>query len=276
MGRLSALMSRISVCTQAWESVQSNRCHRVPIGGLFPRLHIVWSNPVFNIFISYRREDSEAHSGRIYDRLVAHYDEKAVFMDVDAIPFGVDFRDHLDKAVAQCDVLLAVIGEQWLDPRLKDGPNQGQRRLDDATDFVRIEIVSALERGIPVIPVLVGKASMPREADLPDCLKKLAFRNAAEVRFGQDFRDHANRLIRGIEHLRKAKEEKEAEKEKRELLLRGRSRPPTARRLERLQSVERKASFDAVGPHESPGPNSGKADSGRHGCRQRDPQTVPN
>ena len=175
---------------------------------------------MFNIFISYRREDSEAHAGRIYDRLVSHYDEKAVFMDVDAVPLGVDFREHLDQAVGKCNVLVVIIGEHWLEVCFKDGPKQGQRRLDDPTDFVRIEIVSALNRGIPVIPVMVGKASMPDEAALPDCLKKLAFRNAAEVRSGRDFRDHVNRLIRGIEHLRKANEEKEAEKQRQELILR--------------------------------------------------------
>lgn len=175
---------------------------------------------MFNVFISYRREDSEAHAGRIYDRMVADYGEKAVFMDIDAIPIGVDFREHLDQAVGKCDVLLAVIGENWLEVCFKDGPKQGQRRLDDPTDIVRIEIVSALDRGIPVIPVLVGKASMPSEANLPDCLKKLAFRNAAEVRSGRDFRDHVSRLIRGIEHLRKANEEKVADKQRQELLLR--------------------------------------------------------
>ena len=83
------------------------------------------------IFISYRREDSEHVTGRIYDRLESHFGRDNVFLDVDAIPLGVDFREHLGRAVGRCDVLLAVIGERWLDiPSLK-GPNQGRRRLDD-------------------------------------------------------------------------------------------------------------------------------------------------
>ncbi len=153
------------------------------------------------IFISYRREDSEAIAGRLYDRLEVHFGHDNVFIDIDNIPFGVDFRQHLDQAVSRCDVLLAVIGEQWLEVCHKDGANQGQRRLEDASDFVRIEIESALARGIPVIPVLVGKATMPANARLPQSLKELAFRNAAEVRPGRDFRDHVDRLARGIEEL---------------------------------------------------------------------------
>jgi len=153
------------------------------------------------IFISYRREDSEAHAGRIFDRLTARFGREAVFMDVDTIPFGVDFVAHLDAAVSQCDVVLAVIGERWLDARHEEGPRKGQRRLDDPTDFVRIEIGSALARDIPVVPVLVGRASMPPAADLPDALKGLARRNAAEVRPGRDFHDHMSRLIHGLEEL---------------------------------------------------------------------------
>jgi hypothetical protein len=154
------------------------------------------------IFLSYRREDSEHIAGRLYDRLKARFGRGNVFMDLDTIPFGVDFREHLGQAVARCDVLLAVIGEAWLDVRFENGPRQGQRRLDDPADFVRIEVESALARNIPVIPVLVGKAAMPAEQELPQgTLRALAFRNAAEVRSGRDFHDHVSRLIRGIEHL---------------------------------------------------------------------------
>jgi CheY-like chemotaxis protein len=158
------------------------------------------------IFLSYRREDSEHVAGRIYDRLEAHFGGENVFMDVAAIPFGVDFREHLDRAVGQCDVLLAVIGERWLDARFVDGPRQGQRRLDDPADFLRIEIQSALARGIPVIPVLVGGARMPVESDLPEGLRGLAYRNATEVRSGRDFRDHVDRLTRGIEEVVRSRE----------------------------------------------------------------------
>jgi CheY-like chemotaxis protein len=149
------------------------------------------------IFISYRREDSEHITGRLYDRLEQRFGRDNVFMDVETIPLGVDFREHLDRAVGRCDTLLAVIGERWLDIRHPEG----QRRLDDPGDFVRIEIQAALARGIPVIPVLVGAAMMPGVQDLPEGLKPLAYRNAAEVRSGRDFHDHVDRLARGIEHL---------------------------------------------------------------------------
>ena len=166
------------------------------------------------IFLSYRREDSEHIAERLYDRLEAHFGRDSLFMDIDTIPFGVDFRDYLDQAVGQCDILLAVIGQGWLEARHQKGPRQGQRRLEDPADFVAIEIGSALARKIPVIPVLVAGAVMPAEVQLPDCLRALAYRNAAEVRSGRDFRDHVDRLIRGIEHLerrRKAHRQRETD-----------------------------------------------------------------
>ena len=98
-------------------------------------------------------------------------------MDVAAIEPGRDFRKAIDQSVATCSVLLAVIGNEWLD--LKDA--EGRRRLDDVNDFVRIELASALRRDIPVIPVLVRGAKMPRPEQLPHDLKELAYRNAVEV-----------------------------------------------------------------------------------------------
>jgi hypothetical protein len=154
-----------------------------------------------NIFLSYRRDDSIDAAGRIYDRLVEHFGSESVFMDVDSIPLGIDFRQYLQDTVSRCDVLLAVIGHGWLEARHPEGPLVGQRRLDNPDDFVRIEIQTALERGILVVPVLVGRATMPVAKDLPDGLKELAFRNAAEVRPGKDFHHHVDRLIRGIESL---------------------------------------------------------------------------
>src|SRR5436305_2110625 len=104
------------------------------------------------LFISYRRDDSIGITGRIYDRLQAHFGPRSIFMDVDSIPLGVDFRQHLNEAVSQCDALIAIIGERWLEIRL-----HGLRRLDDPSDFVRIEIEAALTRNIPVIPILLGQ-----------------------------------------------------------------------------------------------------------------------
>lgn len=90
--------------------------------------------------------------------------------DVDSVPLGVDFRHYLDEQVGRCDVLLAVIGAQWL--------SLLNERRDDPEDFVRIEIESALARGIPVVPILVDEASIPKAGELPAGLAPLAYRNA--------------------------------------------------------------------------------------------------
>lgn len=127
------------------------------------------------IFISYRREDSEGHAGRLYEDLVDRFGKQAVFFDVSAIEPGQDFRKAIDTHVARCSVLLAVIGPRWLDA------SAGTRRIDDPADFVRLEIAAALKRNIPVVPVLVQGAKMPAPAQLPPDLADLAFRNAVEL-----------------------------------------------------------------------------------------------
>ncbi len=153
--------------------------------------------PTPKIFLSYRREDSIDVAGRIHDRLAAHFGANSVFMDVDSIPFGVDFRTYLGDWVGKCDLLLAVVGDRWLEVHDADG----NPRLRDPADFITIEISAALQRAIPVIPLLVGKAAMPKLSQLPPTLSQLAYRNAAEVRSGRDFHTHMDRLIRGIEQL---------------------------------------------------------------------------
>lgn len=148
------------------------------------------------LVISYRRADTPGMAGRIYDQLMEHFGRDSIFMDIDTIPFGVDFRQHISQALGHCDVLLALIGEKWLDLR-----QDGKRHLDDPADFVRIEIEMALKRGIPVIPVLLGQAQMPREDELPVPLGNLAYRNAIQVDVGRDFHIHMDRLIRHLNHL---------------------------------------------------------------------------
>ena len=152
------------------------------------------------IFISYRRSDTGPTAVRIYDRLRARFGAESIFMDVDSIPLAVDFRDHIAQSVGQCDVMLAIIGPEWL------GQSSGTmrmgdpaRRIDDPADFVRNEVEAALNRKIPVIPVLIGHTSMPSHADLPPSLAALAFRNAAQVDSWRDFHIHVDRLIQGIE-----------------------------------------------------------------------------
>ncbi|MFT3957341.1 MAG: toll/interleukin-1 receptor domain-containing protein [Piscinibacter sp.] len=128
------------------------------------------------IFISYRREDSEGHAGRLYEDLAERFGKEAVFFDVSAIEPGQDFRRAIDANVARCGVLLAVIGSRWL-----DAGGAASRRIDDPSDFVRLEIASALKRSIPVVPVLVQGAKMPAAGQLPSDLADLAWRNAVEL-----------------------------------------------------------------------------------------------
>lgn len=149
------------------------------------------------VFISYRREDSQDIAGRIYDRLAAHYGGRNVVYDVDAVPLGVDFRTYLDDQVRLCDVLLAIIGRDWL--TVVD--QNDKRRLDSPRDYLRIEIESAKAHGIPLIPVLVRRASVPADTDLPASLAFLPYINAATVSSGKDFDPHIQRLIRGIDGL---------------------------------------------------------------------------
>ena len=130
-----------------------------------------------SIFINYRRNDSAGEAGRLFDDLTSRFSDKSVFMDVAGIEPGRDFRKAIDQSVANCSILLAMIGQEWLDCR----DSLGGRRLDDANDFVRIELASALRRDIPVVPVLVRGARMPLVEQLPDDLKDLAFRNAVEL-----------------------------------------------------------------------------------------------
>ena len=146
------------------------------------------------IFISYRRDDSGGHAGRLYDRLLQHFGHENIFIDVNTIGPGVDFVEAVNHAVTACDRLIAVIGREWL-----TAPGaRGSRRLDDPEDLVRLEIAAAFERGIPVIPLLVRGAQPPRSTELPDALKELASLNALEV---TDVRFHSDldRLIEEFE-----------------------------------------------------------------------------
>ena len=149
------------------------------------------------LFISYRRNDSADATGRLHDRLKNHFGEESLFYDVDSIPLGHDFHKVIGEAVGKCDALLAIIGETWVEAT----DENGQRRLENPNDLVRIEVESALARDIPVVPVLIGKALMPTEPELPGGLKTLARRNAATVHSGTDFEGQVERLIRGLERL---------------------------------------------------------------------------
>jgi class 3 adenylate cyclase len=156
---------------------------------------------MLKIFVSYRREDTLAIVGRIGDRLRAQYGRSNVYIDVEITPPGVDFRHHFMSAIENCDVVLALIGEYWL-PLDATQPN----RLFDRDDFVRMEIEAALARNIPVIPVLVGKARMAAEPELPPSLVSLVYRTAIRIDEGPDFHHHMDRVIRSLsEHAKKTR-----------------------------------------------------------------------
>jgi len=191
--------TRSLISEQNNQSLNKTTVHTTNTASLYDRKQRGWQN-TNKIFISYRRRDSADVVGRIYDRLTLHFSKEKVFKDVDAMPLGVDFRQYVDEIVGNCDILIAVIGDQWLN---MEGPT-GKRRLDDPRDLVRIEVESALKRGIPVIPVLVQDATMPSEDDLPVSLKGLVYRNGIPVRWDPDFHKDVDRLISGMEaHLTK-------------------------------------------------------------------------
>jgi peptidoglycan hydrolase-like protein with peptidoglycan-binding domain len=147
------------------------------------------------ITISYRRDDSGVITGRIFDRLAAHYGRDSVFRDIDSIPPGADFRQHINRVLDESDMLLAIVGPRWL------GPRGGQNRFDDEADPVRIEIEASLRKQMPVIPVLVLRGAMPRVTQLPDSVKDFAYRHAVQVDAGQDFDVHSARLIRAMDRI---------------------------------------------------------------------------
>jgi len=147
------------------------------------------------IFISYRREDSGGHAGRLHADLARHFGAKQIFIDIGDIEAGEDFVEVIDRSIQSCDVLIAVIGRQWLTVRDGEG-----RRLDNPSDYVRLEIGKALERRIPVVPALVQQATVPRAQDLPPDLEPLTRRNAIEitdVRWDYDVK----RLVRRLDQI---------------------------------------------------------------------------
>jgi len=147
-----------------------------------------------SILISYRRTDSDVFAGRIRDKIADRFGPDSVFMDIDNVPFGRDFRTHIRDALGASDVVIVVIGNRWLGTA-----KSGAARILDETDPVRIEVETALQKGVPVIPVLAGDTRMPKPAQLPGTLKDFAFINAATVDTGRDFHPHMERVLRSIE-----------------------------------------------------------------------------
>jgi hypothetical protein len=147
------------------------------------------------IFLSYRRDDSAGFAGRLADALEAEFGADSVFRDVDDIRPGEDFIHAIESHLREVGAVLVMIGPHWL----AAGPD-GQRRLDDADDFVRQEIQAALDSGKPLIPLLVGGAAMPPAADLPEVIAGLSRRQAV-VLSDSNWRSDVERLVASLRPL---------------------------------------------------------------------------
>lgn len=130
------------------------------------------------VFISYRRTDCQAQANGLHDGLRNRLPGANVFMDIDSIPYGVDFEQHIRDEIKKCHVVLVLIGDNWLDP----GEGTSGRRVDEPDDFVRLEIENALALpSVRVVPVLLEGATMPRQGQLPDSIRRLGRLNAIEL-----------------------------------------------------------------------------------------------
>jgi TIR domain-containing protein len=147
------------------------------------------------IFICYRRADTASITGRIYDRLTQKFGKHSVFKDVDSIPLGINFKQHVDSIIRQCAVVLVVIGDGWID---EISPS-GKRKIDSPADHVRLEIESALSRDIPVVPLFVHGALMPSEDSLPESLRELIYRNGTSINNDPYFHTNMDRLIHSLQ-----------------------------------------------------------------------------
>lgn len=169
------------------------------------------------IFVSYRRDDSSGHAGRLFDKLVDHFGRDRIFMDIDTIEPGEDFVTVIENAVGSCEVLIAIIGRYWL-----SSASDSSRRLDNPNDFVRLEIATALDRGIHIIPVLVQGAAMPQLGELPDELSKLSRRSAldlSDTRWQRDVNELITVLERSFarrEEIQRSKAEEAEERRRKE------------------------------------------------------------
>jgi hypothetical protein len=195
---------------------------------------------VAKVFISYRRHDAKYQARMVYNAFRAVLPRESIFMDVDSIPLGADFVEVLEGWVERCEVLVALIGSGWADAI---DPKTSRKRLENDTDFVRIEIRQALKRGIPVVPVLLDGTPMPEPEDLPDDLKKLVRRQAEFVDF-RTFDADVERLIK------KLSQQAEAERQRREAEAKRRAEED-ARQRAKEERRKREAEIEQRGTKEA-------------------------
>jgi hypothetical protein len=186
---------------QFWveEPVTSQTPYQVPASGLqtTPLMGTPSSAGAheLRIFLSYRRTDCQAQANGLYDGLRNRLPDVRVFMDIDGIPAGVDFEEYIKREISVCDLVMVMIGDNWLDAR----PGSEVRRIDEEEDFVRLEIESALASPqVRTLPVLVEGAQMPRSVDLPDTIARLGRFNAIELSDTR-WRSDLDRLVDVVE-----------------------------------------------------------------------------
>jgi TIR domain-containing protein len=147
---------------------------------------------VATLFVSYRRRDTAQIVGRVCDRLKAYYGAENIFLDIDDLPYGVDFRNQVRERLRHCDVVIAVIGSSWR------GVDGDKSRLDDKDDPVRVEIECALGAGVAIVPVLVDGAPMPAASQVPESVQPLIYLNAVSLSSGVDYHQNVDRLIAAL------------------------------------------------------------------------------
>jgi hypothetical protein len=172
-------------------------------GGGGERLAEAGATVPLKIFINYRREEASFPAHRLYEDLAVHFGEEQVFIDVDTIEPGLPFDEVIEREVGSCDVLLVMIGPNWLE--LTD--ETGRRRLDKPDDYVRLEVEAALGRGVRVIPALLREAGPPSSDRLPESLQRLARLQALPLSDDRRWREDVERLIRLLKKLQEVKAE---------------------------------------------------------------------
>ncbi len=155
------------------------------------------------LFVNYRRDDSASQALKVAQYLEREFGASNVFLDIDRLRAGEKFPNVLEERLAVCKIMLVVIGPTWL----SSSNEAGNRRIDDPEDWVRLEITRALARGIAIIPVLVGGASLPRKSDLPDDLKPLVEHQIFTVTTN-GFRHEMAGLVKDIHHVLQSRSRK--------------------------------------------------------------------
>jgi len=148
------------------------------------------------LFLSYRRNDTQHLAGRMFDRLVTQFGESDLFFDVDTIPYGVNFREHIRTFISDCDIMIVVIGPNWT------SATWSQPELDIQDDFVLVELHEALAANVRLLPVLADDTRMPRSTQLPQWLRGLSHINAPHVRAGRDFHVDIAKILHVIDSFR--------------------------------------------------------------------------